>query len=147
MKRFTTIVLVAASLIAAYLYHSAHAQGINIACTYQQAARFAFDGGVTDPKLWKFDIEDAGGGPRLRAWNVQGVAAPANAAALPNAGTAATWHAQYMLDREADSDRLSRKERAMVKTFVQLINARVDPDITAAQFKNAYDTIYKAEAP
>lgn len=150
MKRFTIVAVLALALVAAYLWHTTYAQGLAIPCTPAQAARYAFDRGATNQTQWGpqyIVITDDGKGQKLEKWAVPGVTAPANAAALVDAATAATWYATFQSDRAADSDQLSRKERAMIKTFVQLINARVDPDITAAQFKNAYDTIYKAEAP
>lgn len=150
MKRFTAIVLVAASLIAAYLYHSAHAQGINIACTYQQAARYASDNGATDPKQWGPEyivIEDNGKGVKLVKWNVPGVAAPANAAAFVDSATAATWYRQAILDHSADKDQLDRKDRAIIAAIVGILNVKLDAKITEEEIKAAYDAAYKASLP
>lgn len=150
MKRFSIAFALALSLVAAYLWHTAYGQGLAIPCTPAQAARYAFDRGATNPAQWGpqyIVITDDGKGTKLEKWAVPGVAAPANAGALPDAATAATWLATYQTDRSADSDNLSRKERAMITALVQLINQRVDPDITGAQLKAAYDTAYKNAAP
>lgn len=149
--RLAFAAIAAAALVYA-LWHTAYAQSLNFSCTYQQAARYAFDHGNTNRDQWGrsyITITDSGAGPKLTAWSVPGVVAPANAAALPDAAASATWLTQLQADREADSDHLSRKDRAMMRALLQVINNQtaITPKITAAQLKTAFQNAYNAETP